>query len=354
MAVERLARADQRLAARSSDFDADPWVLNTPDGVIDLKTGDIRLAHRDDFVSKMTAVGPGRSCPVWREFLRRITDGNSELERFTARSIGYGLTGITREHVLFFDFGLGANGKTVKNETIAGLLGDYALPAPIEMFTASKLQRHTTDVAALQGTRFVTASETEAGCALAESRIKLLTGGDTISARRMRRDNVSFKPQFKLFLTGNHKPRLSSRNEAMARRIHLIPFKVTIPAHERDLKLAERLKEEWPGILSWAIDTCIEWQRIGLAPPNTVREATANYIEAEDSFGKWITIAIEVDPNAMAKTTDLFGSWCSFAQETREEVGTMKDFTEVMEARGFSKQHTREGNRWFGIRLREV
>jgi putative DNA primase/helicase len=222
--VERLARADQRLAARASDFDADPWVLNTPDGLIDLKTGAMRPAKRDDFVSKITAVGPGRPCPIWREFLRRITDGNSELEGFIARSIGYALTGVTREHALFFDYGLGANGKTVKNETIAGLLGDYALPAPIEMFTASKFERHSTDVAALQGARFVTASETEAGRALAEARIKLLTGGETISARRMRRDNVSFKPQFKLFLTGNHKPRLSSRNEAMARRMHLVPF----------------------------------------------------------------------------------------------------------------------------------
>ena len=353
-AVERLARADQRLAARPTDFDADPWVINTPEGLIDLRTGDIRQARREDMVTKMTAVGPGRACTLWREFLRRITDGNSELERFIARSFGYALTGVTREHALFFDYGLGASGKTVKNETFAGLLGDYAMAAPIEMFTASKFERHSTDVAALQGARFVTASETEAGRALAEARIKLLTGGETISARRMRRDNISFKPQFKLFITGNHKPRIASHNEAMARRIHLTPFEVTIPQHERDPKLGERLVEEWPGILSWALDGCLEWQRIGLAPPGVVRDATARYIEAEDTFGKWLGIATDSDPNSVAKTSDLFGSWRSYALEAREEIGTLKDFTEVMEARGFVNKHTREGNRWLGLKIRET
>jgi putative DNA primase/helicase len=118
--------------------------------------------------------------------------------------------------------------------------------------------------------------------------------------------------------------------------------------------LGERLKAEWPGILSWAIDACLEWQRVGLAPPVAVREATEQYLEAEDSFGNWLGIAVDRDPNGTAKTADLFGSWRSYAQEAREEIGTLKDFVEVMEARGFSNKHTREGNRWIGVRIREI
>lgn len=255
-AVERLARADRRLAATMAQWDSDPWLLNTPDGIINLKTGSIRAAHREDYVTKITRAGPRGKCPVWRAFLERVTDGDNELQAFIARVIGYCLTGVTREHALFFNFGLGSNGKTTLIETIAGMLGDYALPAPIDMFTASKFEKHSTDVAGLQGARFVTASETEQGRPWAEARIKLLTGGEEISARLMRRDNIRFLPQFKLVVTGNHKPRLSSQDEAIRRRLYLIPFNVTIGRDERDQCLPERLRSEWPGIMDWAIEGC--------------------------------------------------------------------------------------------------
>lgn len=162
---------------------------------------------------------------------------------------GYALTGMTNEHALFFLFGTGANGKSVFLKTIAGVMGDYAMTAPIETFSASLNDRHPTELARLQGARLVTATEPREGARWDESKVKLLTGGDRIAARFMRQNFFEFAPQFKLLIAGNHKPRLSSVDEAIRRRLKLLPFTVTIPESERDLGLAEKLHDEWGGIL---------------------------------------------------------------------------------------------------------
>ena len=185
--------------------------------------------------------------------------------------VGYCLTGSIRDHALFFLYGTGGNGKGVLLNTCHDILGDYSAIAAMETFTASKADRHPTDLAMLRGARAVIAQETEDGQRWAESRIKALTGGDAISARFMRQDFFTFKPAFKLLIAGNHKPSLRNVDEAVKRRFNLLPFTVTISKDERDPELAEKLKGEWPGILAWAIEGCLEWQRIGLCPPNAVR-----------------------------------------------------------------------------------
>src|SRR5262249_36928820 len=153
--------------------------------------------------------------------------------------------------------------------------------APIETFTAAQNERHPTDLAGLRGSRLVTSIETEEGRRWADSKIKTLTGGDKIAARFMRQDFFEFVPNFKLLIAGNHKPGLRSVDEAIRRRFHLVPFSVVIPPEQRDKSLGDRLRSEWPGILAWMIDGCIEWQRCGLAPPEAVTSATAAYLEAE-------------------------------------------------------------------------
>jgi putative DNA primase/helicase len=232
-AVERLARSDRRLAATVDQWDADPWQLNTPDRVVDLQTGRARPHIPEDYFTKITAVGPRGDCPRFLAFLDRITGGDSELVAYIRRVLGYGLTGLTREHALFFGYGTGANGKSVLLSTVAGILGEYHKTAPIETFTASNADRHPTDLAGLRGARLVSASETEEGRRWAESRIKQLTGGDTVAARFMRQDFFEYRPAFKLIIAGNHKPSLRSVDEAIRRRFHLIPFAVTIPPEER-------------------------------------------------------------------------------------------------------------------------
>jgi putative DNA primase/helicase len=283
-AVERLARADRRLCATVHQWDTDPWLLNTPDGVIDLRAGEASSHRADGYMTKITAVGPRGDCPRFLAFLDRIAAGDAQLIAYLRRVFGYALTGLTQEHALFFAYGTGANGKSVLLSTVAGILGDYHRTAPIETFVASNGDRHPTDLAGLRGARLVTATETEEGRRWAEAKIKQLTGGDTISARFMRQDFFEYRPAFKLAIAGNHKPSLRSVDEAIRRRFHLIPFAVTIPADDRDSDLAEKLKAEWPGILAWMIEGALVWLASGLQPPQAVLDATEAYLSAEDAI----------------------------------------------------------------------
>ncbi|MGA2794795.1 MAG: phage/plasmid primase, P4 family [Roseiarcus sp.] len=350
-AVERLAKADRRIAATIDQWDADPWLLNSPEGVIDLRTGQ-RRAHRPaDNMTKITAVGPGGDCPRFLAFLDEITAGDAELAAYLRRVLGYALTGDTREHALFFGYGTGRNGKSVLLETVAGILGAYHKTAGIETFTASNNDRHPTDLAGLRGARLVTAVETEEGRRWAESRVKQLTGGDTVSARFMRQDFFEYRPQFKLVIAGNHKPSLRSVDEAIRRRFHLIPFAVTIPADKCDPELAEKLKGEWPGILRLLIEGCLEWRRDGLQPPKAVQDATAAYLEAEDGLAAWIDDKCECVPSAWEQSTDLFASWSAWAERAGEHAGTMKRFAQMLESRGYNAERRRYGRGFIGLRL---
>jgi putative DNA primase/helicase len=352
-AVERLARADRRHAATADQWDVDPWLLNTPSGTVDLHTGKLRPAHRDDYMTKSTAVAPAGGCPLWRAFLERIFR-DLELIKFVQRSLGYALTGSTSAHALFFSYGTGANGKGTLINTVTAILGDYASVAPMETFTARFGERHPTDLAMLRGARLVASQETEQGRAWAEARIKALTGGDPISARFMRADFFTFNPQFKLWIAGNHKPSLRGVDEAMRRRFNLIPFTETIPAAERDAELPAKLKAEWPGILAWMVEGCLEWQRVGLAPPSAVTAATAEYFAEEDVFGGWLEEFIRPAYESATETTaDLFASWKRYAEAAGESAGSKKELTANLKERGFVPHrigHTRARG-FAGIRL---
>jgi putative DNA primase/helicase len=351
-AVQSLARADRRLAATVNQWDADPWLLNTPDGTVDLRNSDRRLSQASDYITQCTAVAPGGECPLWLKFLARVTDGDRALQDYMQRMLGYALTGLTIEHALFFLYGTGANGKSVLMSTIAGILGSYHQTAPIETFTASTTDRHPTELAGLRAARLVTAVETEEGRRWAESKIKMLTGGDKIAARFMRQDFFEFTPQFKLVIAGNHKPGLRSVDEAIRRRFNLLPFTVTIPKAERDERLTEKLRDEWPGILQWMIDGCLEWQEHKLAPPKAVSDATTAYLEAEDAIAAWIEDCADRDANAWESSNNLFTSWSAWATKTGEYVGQQKKFVLALETRGlmFKRQNNVRG--FSGLRLR--
>jgi putative DNA primase/helicase len=228
-AVEYLARSDQRLAASVDQWDRDPWLLNTPAGTVNLKTGATHGHRPEDYITKVAATSPGGKCDLWRKFIETVAGGDTDLAGFIQRMLGYSLTGSTREQCLFFLYGLGANGKSVLLNTVSSILADYHATAPIETFTASVTDRHPTDLAGLRGARVVTAIETEEGRRWAEAKIKSLTGGDPIPARFMRQDFFTFTPQFKLIVAGNHKPSLRTVDKAIRRRFHLVPCTVTIP-----------------------------------------------------------------------------------------------------------------------------
>lgn len=339
-AIERFARADRRHASVTEDWDNDPWLLNTPGGTVDLTTGRTRPHAREDRITKITAVAPGGECPVWLAFLDRVFAGDRSLVAFARRMLGYSLTGSIRDHALFFLYGTGGNGKGVFLNTWAAILGDYAKVAAMETFAASHGDRHPTDLAMLRGARAVIAQETEEGQRWAESRIKALTGGDPISARFMRQDFFTFTPAFKLMIAGNHKPSLRSVDEAVKRRFNLLPFTVTIPKAERDPSLPEKLKAEWPGILAWAIEGCLEWQATGLNPPPAVQAATASYLADEDTIGFFLAERCSTDDSdASTEVKDLFASWVEWSTAAGEFTGSIKRFSTALAARGLQRGH---------------
>jgi putative DNA primase/helicase len=351
-AIERLARADRRHAATVEQWDADLWLLNTPEGTVDLRTGELREHRRDDYITKITKSGPGGYRPLWLQFLDRITAGDSELQSFLKRLVGYSLTGSTSEQALFFLYGTGANGKSVFLSTISSLLGDYAKTAPASSFTASSTEQHPTDLAGLRGARFVTAIETEDGVRWAESKIKSLTGGDKIAARFMRCDFFEFIPEFKLVIAGNHKPGLRSVDEAIRRRLHLIPFTITIPEVERDPHLSEKLRAEFPGILAWAIQGSLEWQQHGLNPPDIVRNATADYLASEDAIGRWLEDDCIKDESLWTPGAALSLDYKVWCERTGEKPISPKRLTQALESRGFVQKRTSAARGFVGVGLR--
>jgi putative DNA primase/helicase len=353
-ATERLARSDRRLAATTEQWDADPLILNTPHGPIDLRTGELRPADPTNYLTKCTAIAPSGVCPLWLQFLKVITNGEDALQKYLQRLLGYCLTGLTIEHAMAFFYGTGSNGKSVLLSTVSGILKDYHRTAPIETFTASKNERHPTELAGLRGARMVTSIETEEGRRWAESKIKALTGGDTISARFMRQDFFDYTPQFKLVIAGNHKPSLRTVDEAMRRRFNLVPFTVTIPPEKRDKQLPIKLQGEWPGILSWMIQGCLEWQRIGLSPPETVARATAEYLTSEDAIAAWLDDCASLSPNAFSTSADLFKSWKDWAEKTGEWVGSAKNFGSKLRDRNFESTKTGGVRGFKGIRLPSI
>ena len=352
-AMERQARTDRRHAATTGEWDANSWLLNTPGGVVDLKTGRMRSHDRADRMTKVTTATPGGDCPTWRKFLIEVTGGDRSLQDYLQRMAGYCLTGSTREHALLFLYGTGANGKSVFLNTLASILGDYATNAPIDTFMETRSDRHPTDLAGLRGARFVSSIETEQGRRWAESKVKNLTGGDKVAARFMYQDFFEYWPQFKLLIAGNHKPALRNVDEAMKRRLHLIPFTVTIPEDRRDGQLPAKLLAERDGILAWMLDGCLAWQQSGLKPPASVVDATGEYFEAEDAVGRWIEESCVRLPSAKSLTAELFSDWKRWADAAGEFVGTQRRFSDTLLHRGVDKWRNSCGLRGFqGIGLK--
>jgi P4 family phage/plasmid primase-like protien len=353
-AIEKLVRSDRRHALEADNWDANPWLLNTPVGIVNLETGEMGQHDSAHLMTKCTAVAPGsvEDCPQWRIFLDRVTGNDPLLEAYLKRAAGYWLTGLTREHAMWFLYGTGRNGKGVFLNTLVRIMGDYAMTASPDTFTADGHGKHLTVLARLQGARLVVSQETEEGVPWAEARIKSVTGEDPITANFMRQDPFTFMPQFKLAIAGNHKPSLKSVDQAIRARLNLTPFTVTIPASERDPGLSEKLWEEAPGILAWMLEGCADWRHVRLRPPAVVTAATEEYFDSEDMTALWIADCCDTGRHCEALSGALFRSWTAWAIQAGEKPGSNKAFTRVLEKHGFSSgKHTRDGTPIIGIRL---
>lgn len=359
-AMLNLARSEPGIPVRPDDLDRDTWLLNCLNGTIDLRTGELRPHRREDLITKVVPVAfsPMAECRSWRVFLERIMGGSDDLITFLRRAVGYALTGSTSERCIFILHGTGKNGKSVFIEAVRMLLGDgYAARTPTQTLMTKRGDAIPNDVARLKGARFVSASETAEGRTLDEAAVKDMTGGDRVAARFMRAEWFEYAPQFKLFLSTNHKPRISGRDDAIWDRIRLIPFNVRIPEHERrpmDELLAD-FRAELPGILEWAVKGCLEWQREGLGAPVEVIEATTAYKDEMDTLGDFIEECCRLEPDVTATSADLYSTYRAWAQMTGERVLSQRVFSLRMAERGtvdrFEKRHTMRGKVWTGIGL---
>lgn len=294
-----LAKSDARVSVAFDVWDRDPFLLHCANGTVDLHDGTPRKHARSDHLTKAAGGAFGNECPLWRKFLERILP-DSGVREYLQRAIGYAAIGEVREHLLHILWGCGANGKSVFVNTITAALGDYAITLPPGLMLASNTQEHPTLRASLFGARFAVASETNENGSFDCAAMKVLTGGDLLSARRMREDYWTFKPSHTLFLATNHRPRASDSSTGFWRRIRLIPFTVTIPPEEQDADLSRKLLEELPGIIGWIVEGASRYMESGLIPPPTVAAATDDYKREEDTFGDFL------DTNGISPSSDGF------------------------------------------------
>ncbi len=334
--ILELPSSDSRVVLTPDEFDADLWILNTPAGMIDLRTAETHPNNPTTHLTKTTTARVDRDGDAtrWLQFLHEATRGDQELQRYLQRLAGYCVTGSVSEHVVVFVHGGGGNGKSVFLNTLAHVLGDYATEAPMSTFLATTYDRHPTEIAALRGARLVAASETDSRGTWNEARLKSLSGGDPLTARLVYRDFFTFQPQFTLLLVGNHRPQLSNVDDAIRRRLHLVPF--THKPEEPDPDLPEKLRAEAGAILAWMIQGCLDWQREGLAPPPIVAAATEEYFQDEDALGSWIAECCDVAPTSTATTSELFTDWQEWANGRGEHPGSMKRFAQLLKNRALT------------------
>jgi putative DNA primase/helicase len=323
-AVVSLAQSDARLMVPVAAWDSEPLLLNTPGGVVDLRTGVLR-PRRADLVTRCVRVTPdsGVGCPAWLAFLDGAFQGDAATIGFVQRMLGYSLTGDRREQKLFFFWGEGSNGKSTLADLVLWLLGTYALKLSSAVLMQSAQEKHPTELAQLQGIRLAMSSELEEGAFFNESRVKELTGDATLSARFMRGDFFEFGMTHKHLIVGNHRPRLRGGDPAMARRLVLVPFRAVFPEGTQDKALPDKLRAEGPAILAWLIEGALEWQRIGLAIPPAVQAASSDYLANHDDVQLWLDERCKMDPLHTERAGALYADYSSWKLSRGEKPPSM-------------------------------
>ena len=353
-AVASLARSNFASVTQPNDFDADLLLLGTPGGTVDLRTGELRPARREDMISKLTAVSPspaGTAASTWLKFLNDVFECDAEMIGFLQRAAGYALTGLTSENKLLFLYGTGRNGKSTFFETLQWIWRDYARRAAATTFLTSAGERHPTDIAGLAGARLVVGSELPKGKSWDEAVLKDLTGGDTMTARFMRGDFFDFVPQMTLMIAGNNMPSLRGVDEALRARMVLVPFAVTIPPEKRDTGLREKLRREGPAILRWAIEGALAWQQRGLDVPERVAAASTEYLDGEDLLGQFLADETVKSPGEFTFTSELHARFRVWIELQGLGSWSSHTFTKELKSRGLQECRRSTGRGFIGVRL---
>ena len=354
-AVERAVKTDPRVAVSQEVWDSDPWLLGVPGGVVDLRTGDVLDGHPEQRISRSTRVAPaepGTPFPLWQQFLDQATGEDEELQSFLKRLAGYFLTGDVSEEMLAFIYGPGGNGKGVFIGVLTAILAEYAVAMPIEAFVAKSRLNAEYYRAQMAGARLVTASETEAGATWAEATIKELTGNEApVSARHPHGRPFTYRPQFKLCIVGNHAPKLQGRSPAMERRLRVLPFNRKPENPDPDLKV--KLAAEYPAILRWAIEGCLEWQEARLGTTTAIKDASKDYFEDQDAFGQWLDERTIRDSSLTTRTADLLKDFNSWSQDQGADPVSSNAFAELIDRTpGLSRVRSKVARMVRGIGLK--
>lgn len=353
----RIARALKPFAATVADIDADPYLLNVANGTVDLRTGELSAHNPADRITKICrgayladADDPARFGTNWTAFLERVQP-DDDMRGFAQRLIGVGLIGRIVEHILPILVGTGANGKSVFCEAIQFALGDYAITAEPDLLM-HRDGGHPTGEMDLRGCRWVIVSESEKDRRLAETTVKRLTADATVRARKMRQDFVEFKASHTLMLVTNHKPKVSGDDQAIWRRLRVVPFNVQIPRIEQDTGLGEKLQLEADAVISWAIAGLVAYWQHGLDEPRQVQSATAMYHRESDAIGRFIADRCVTGPKRKVEPKRLHAVWCAWQAEDGCEAVGLRAFNAAMEERGYATGKPSNGKRWrLGIGL---
>lgn len=351
------AASEPGIPAEPGELDRHPWLLNAQNCTVDLRTGAALEFAREHLMTKIAGCNysPDAACPTWTAFLDTIFGGDLELISFVHRAIGYSLTGDVSEHVLFVCYGTGGNGKSVLLNTILGMLGDYGRKAAPDLLMHKESDRHPTEVADLFGSRFVASIEIEAGRRLAEALVKDLTGGDRRKARRMREDFWEYEPTDKMWLAVNHRPDVRGSDMGIWRRLLLVPFTVQITAEQRDKHLAEKLREEWPGILAWAVRGCREWAAFGLCPPAAVLSATDEFRAEMDWCRRFLSDRCKSRADSRGAETpcnEIYAKCCEWREQEGMGKISRNYFGRKMTELGYRKRDINSVDHYQNIELR--
>jgi putative DNA primase/helicase len=317
-----LLKSYKDICISADECDHDKWLFTCENGVIDLKTGLLRDARKSDLITLKSGVkyDPEAKCPIFLKYLDEVIDGNQELIDYLQRVVGYSLTGDIREHCIFCLYGTGANGKSTFVEVIRKLMGVYAMNASFQTFLLRAKGSHTEDLARLKDARLVTASEPDKKSGyLAEAVIKEITGGEPVTARFMHKNSFEYNPKCKIFLSFNHRPQISGNDHGIWRRIHLIPFNVTISEDRMDRSLEKKLLTELSGILNWAIEGCQKWQKSGLNPPEIVKNAVKAYRYSQDTVTWFKNEMIEKKAGSNISKEELYQHFIRFCDNNDEK-----------------------------------
>lgn len=348
-----LRMAQPLLAEQAEAMDGDPDLLGLPSGVLELRSGKHRRHHQRDRITKVAGCDfdPNATAPVWDRFVSEAMGGDAELIDYLQRLAGYALSGRRGDHVLPIFWGSGANGKSTALGALQAALGEYAGSAAPGLLIQKHGNEHPTGLADLQGRRLVVVSETGESGRLNEEQVKALTGGDRITARRMRMDFYTFEPTHLLLLQTNHRPRVGGTDEGIWRRLRLIPFTVTVAPDRRDPALPEKLRAELPGILNWCWQGWQRYRQEGFNDPAAVRAATSEYRDASDQVGAFLADCCCIDDTATTTAAELYRAYVQWAQDAGERPRSQRNFGMRLSERGFDRVRTGTAHRWRGLRI---